>query len=121
MNLSTEESGIRDAINHYGEGMRTANVEILKKAFHEVAILCGYLGDEMIAAPIEGLYDWVNSSPAPEGYELSILAIEITGRVASAKVRETDAHGDFIDYFHLLRDGERWWIVSKAWDAATAP
>ena len=70
--------------------MRTASVEILKKAFHQQAILCGYLDDEMIAAPIEGLYDWVNSNPAPErSFGCAILAIEVTGRVASATVRET--------------------------------
>lgn len=49
------ESGIREAINYYAEGMGAANVEILKEALHRQAILCGYLGDEMIAAPIEGI------------------------------------------------------------------
>jgi hypothetical protein len=118
MSLSAE-SGIREAIDYYAEGMAAAKVEILKKAFHRQAILCGYLGDEMIAAPIEGLYDWVSSNPAPEVFNLSILAVEVTGRVAAAKVRETDSHGDVIDYFHFLKDGDRWWIVSKLWDAET--
>ncbi len=113
------ESAIREAINYYAQGMRAANVEMLKEAFHLQAILCGYLDDEMIAAPIEGLYEWVSSNPAPEVFNLSILAIEITGRVATATVRETDSHGDVIDYFHFLKDGNRWWIVSKLWDAET--
>ena len=65
MNSSTDENGIREAINYYIEGMRTGNVEVLRQGFHQQAILRGYLGDEMIAAPIEGLYDWVNSNPAP--------------------------------------------------------
>ncbi len=65
MNSSADENGIREAINYYIEGMRTGNVEVLRQGFHQQAILCGYLGDEMIAAPIEGLYDWVNSNPAP--------------------------------------------------------
>jgi len=120
MNLSNEDNCIREAINDYSEGMRTANVEILKRPFHPAAILCGYLGDELIAAPIEGLYEWVDSNPAPKVYKLSILAIEVTGRVAAATVRETDSHGDVIDYFHLLKDGDRWWIVSKLWDAEPA-
>lgn len=101
--------------------MRTGDVEILKKAFHQQAILCGYLGDEMIAAPIEALYDWVKSNPSPaetgEAFDCSILAVEVTGRVAAAKARETSHEGDVIDYFHLLKDGDRWWIVSKLWGA----
>jgi len=121
MNISSEETGVLEAIKYYTEGMRTGSVEILKKGFHQQAILCGYLGDEMIAAPIEGLYDWVNSNPAPaatgEVFGCSILSIEATGRVAAATVRETSHEGDVIDYFHLLKDGDRWWIVSKLWDA----
>jgi hypothetical protein len=120
MNSSSEENGIREAINYYIEGMRTGSVEILKKGFHQRAILCGYLGDEMIAAPIEGLYEWVQSNPAPaetgEVFDCLILAIEVTGRVATATVRETSHEGAVIDYFHLLKDRDRWWIVSKLWD-----
>ena len=75
----------------------------------------------MIAAPIEGLYEWVEANPAPsatgEIFECVILTIEITGRVAAAKARETSHEGDVIDYFHLLSDGNRWSIVSKLWDA----
>lgn len=121
MIASSEESGIREAINYYVDGMRTGSVESLKRGFHQQAILCGYLGDEMIAAPIEGLYDWVNSNPAPattgEVFDCSILSIEITGRVAAATVRESGHEGNVIDYFHLLKVGDRWWIVSKLWDA----
>jgi len=121
MNNSSEENGIREAMNFYAEGMRTGNIEILKKGFHQRAILCGYLGDEMIAAPIEGLYDWVASNPAPsetgESFGCAVLAIEVTGRVAAATVRETSHEGDVIDYFHLLNDGNQWLIVSKLWDA----
>ena len=61
----TDEGLIRETIDRYAEGMRTADAAILQKAFHEVAILCGYLGDEMIAAPIQGLYDWVESNSVP--------------------------------------------------------
>ena len=35
-------------IGYYIDGMRNANVATLEKAFHEQAILCGYLGDELI-------------------------------------------------------------------------
>lgn len=121
MNNTNEETAIRETINYYVEGMRTHNVETLKQGFHDQAILCGYLGDELIAAPIAGLYEWVEANPAPaetgEVFDCEILNIEITGRVASAKIRETGPEGDFIDYFHLLNDTTGWHIVSKLWDA----
>ena len=40
-----DEAAIRTAINDYVEGVRTGDVEILKRAFHAQAIMCGYLGD----------------------------------------------------------------------------
>ena len=49
---------------------------------------------------------------------VAILAIEVTGRVATATVRETSPEGRVIDYFHLLKDNGRWSIVSKLWDAS---
>jgi non-specific serine/threonine protein kinase len=113
------------AVEHYIEGMRTHQVDRLQAGFHQVAVLSGYLGDEMIAAPIAALYDWVSANPAPaetgEAFTCSILAIELTGRVATATVRETSHDGSVIDYFHLLKAEGRWWIVSKLWDAEPGP
>jgi hypothetical protein len=121
MNNSSEENAIREAINYYVEGTRTGNVETLKEGFHEQAILCGYLGDELIAAPIEGYYEWVAANPASavtgDVFECLVTAIEITGRAATATVRETSHGENVIDYFHLLKVGDRWLIVSKLWDA----
>jgi putative lumazine-binding protein len=117
MSLATDESAVRETVNYYADEMRTARVETLKQAFHTQAILCGYLGDELITAPIEGLYEWVEANPAPDPYNCSVLDIKITKRVAPATVREKDSHGDWIDYFHLLKIGDKWWIVSKLWDA----
>lgn len=120
METSVEEEAVREAIAHYVDGMRTGSVETLKRGFHEQAILCGYLGDELIAAPIGALYEWVAANPAPAAtgapFDCEILKIAVTNRVAAATVRETDQHGVVIDYFHLLKTGDRWSIVSKLWD-----
>ena len=121
MNNKTEENKIREAINYYVEGTRSGDIETLKKGFHEQAILCGYLGDELIAAPIAGYYDWVAENPSPastgDHFDCEILAVEITNRAATATVRET-SHGEVVtDYFHLLKVGDKWSIVSKLWDA----
>jgi hypothetical protein len=101
--------------------MRAGDVETLKRGFHEQAILCGYLGDDLIAGPIVELYDWVAANPAPaspgDPFSCETLGIELTGRVATARVRERDRHGVVVDHFHLLKVGERWSIVSKLWDA----
>ena len=121
MTTSVDEQDVREAITSYAEGMRTGDLETVKGAFHEQAILCGYLGDDLIAGPSAELYDWVAANPAPavtgDPFSCETLGIEVTGRVATARVREFDHHGVVIDHFHLLKAGERWSIVSKLWDA----
>ena len=116
-----DEQAIQEAIRHYADGMRTGSVETLKRGFHGQAILCGYLDDELIAAPIDALYEWVAANPAPTAtgapFACEILEIKVTNRAAAVTARETDQHGAVIDYFHLLKIGDRWSIVSKLWDA----
>ena len=77
--------------------------------------------DYQIAAPIQVLYDWRADNPAPatlgEAFDCVVLSVEITGRVAAAKVRETHDSEVAVDYFHLLNDNGNWSIVSKLWDS----
>ena len=93
MTTTFDEQGIREAITFYADGMRTGDVETLKRGFHEQAILCGYLGDDLIAGPIAELYDWVAANPSPaatgDRFSCETLGIEMTGRVATARVRQS--------------------------------
>ena len=115
MTNPADEQGIRGAIAHYAEGMRTHNADALKRAFHDQAILCGYLGDDLIAGPIAMLYAYVSENPAPAEHSCDILNIAVTGRVATATVREL-YHDMSTDHFHLVKAGDQWSIVSKLWD-----
>ena len=83
MTTSFDENGIREAIAFYAEGMRTGDVATLKRGFHEQALLCGYLGDDLIVGPIAELYGWVAANPARaatgDPFSCETLAIEMTG------------------------------------------
>ena len=120
MSTQEDEQGIRQVLTNYAEGMRTHTVATMQQAFHAQAILCGYLGDHLIAGPIADLYAWAEANPSPaatgERFECAVLNIGVTGRVATAAVRETSHEGAVIDHFHLLKADGRWWIVSKLWD-----
>ena len=116
-----EEDGIRQAINFYIDGLREGNVETLKQAFHSEATMCGHLGETLLVVPIQGLYDFVTSNPAPaksgEPFSASIAAIDIAGSIASAKITEKSYQGhNFTDFFNLLKIDGRWWIVSKVFN-----
>lgn len=119
-----EEDGIRQAINFYIDGLREGSVETLKEAFHSEATMCGHLGETLMVVPIQGLYDFVSSNPAPaksgEPFSASVAAIEVAGSIASAKITEQSYQGhNFTDFFNLLKIDGRWWIVSKVFNVDT--
>ena len=116
MTISSDEVAIHRTIAQYSEGMRTGDVETLRKAFYEVAILCKNLGEEIIVAPIEELYDRVDANGTASDYSCSVLGIEITGRLAAARIRERDLYSEVIDDLHLAKVSNRWRIISKISD-----
>ena len=116
-----EQDGIRQAINFYIDGLREGSVETLKQAFHSEATMCGYFGETLMVVPIQGLYDFVGSNPAPaktgEPFSASVAAIEVAGSVASARITEKSYQGfDFTTFFQLLKIDGRWWIVGKVFN-----
>ncbi len=116
-----EQDGIRQAINFYIDGLREGSVETLKESFHLEATMCGYFGETLMVTPIQGLYDFVSSNPAPaktgEPFSASVAAIEVAGSVASAKITEKSYQGfDFTTFFQLLKIDGRWWIVGKVFN-----
>lgn len=118
---SMAEDGIRQAVNYYIDGLREGSVEILKQAFHEQATMCGYLGEDLLVVPIEGLYDFVAAHPAPaqsgEPFSAEIVSLEVAGSVATAKIAEKSYQGfNFSTFFHLLKIEDRWWIVGKVFN-----
>ena len=56
MNESIVENDIRQieaVMKTYVEGGRTGSVETLRPIFHELATICGYVGPDLFAQPIE--------------------------------------------------------------------
>ncbi|MEJ7811044.1 MAG: nuclear transport factor 2 family protein [Gemmatimonadaceae bacterium] len=113
---------IRETIGHYIEGLRAGDVERLRLGFHEQAIMCGYLGETPYVTPIEGLYEFVRSTPAPaqtgEAYRVDVTEIRVSGDTATVEVAEKLYLGhDFRTSFHLMKLDGRWWMVSKLFNA----
>lgn len=105
---------IRDVIQHYVDGARAGKGELMRPAFHADATIYGYVGDDLFAGPIQGLYDWNDENgPAPD-IQSTIASIEIYGTVATARL-ESDNWTclRFTDLFNLLKTDGRWQIMNK--------
>jgi hypothetical protein len=115
MSTSTnDQESIARTLEHYIEGGRAGSSQRMKPAFHDSATIHGYLGADLIAGPIQGLYDWVDANPGASELQSYIASIDLGGTVATVRL-ELDNWGGhkFTDMFTLLKTDGEWKIVSK--------
>lgn len=110
--------GVKAVIADYIDGTYTADEGKLRSVFHENAIMSGYLeGQEMVTTPeafIEDVISQKSMKDTNAPYTSELLEVSITGRIATAVIKETGFFGNmcFEDHFHLIYEKE-WKIVSK--------
>lgn len=115
-----QTAAIEATVTRYFRGMKEADVDLLKSAFHEHAGLFGPFGAEIIAAPISTFFEWVAENLEPgasgEDHELEIDSIDSIGPVALVRCRELGFMGhDSAEIFTLLRTDAGWKITNKSW------
>jgi hypothetical protein len=119
---STELENVRKVMNLYMEGVRNGDVSLLEQAFHPKSSMFGWKGKDLFVTPIQGLFDYIASTPVPaktgEPITFIITFMQVDGNAANVEMAMDSYHGhDFTDYFQLLKIEDRWWIVSKTFHA----
>lgn len=109
-----ECEAIRQCIQHYIDGAKSARGDDMKPAFHNDATIFGYVGADLFAGPIQGLFDWNDKNdPSPE-LRAEITKIEIVGTIATVRLETDNWLGyRFTDMFTLLKADGRWQIMNK--------
>ena len=118
MSHATPEAIDRDAITktlqHYIDGARTGSGDAMKPAFHEDATIFGYVGDDLFAGPIQGLFDWNDENGPATGLEVLGTDIDLASTVATVRLELDDWTGHrFTDLFTLLKVDGEWKIMNK--------
>lgn len=118
MKSATAQTKDREAISRtiltYVSGGISGKSDDMRPAFHEGATIHGYLGPDLIAGPIEGLFGWIDENgPSPE-LTFEIVNIDVFETVATARIECHNWGGHrFTDMFTLLKADGEWKIVSK--------
>lgn len=109
---------IAETVEHYFQGMYHSDTERLKKAFHPEAYLMGYFQGQLARIPLEGWLGMIEKTPAPattgEPYDMKIVSTDLKENVASVKVEDLYRRLRFTDYLTLLKFGDEWKIIHKA-------
>ncbi len=111
----TDHELIAKTMQHYIDGARSGSSEDMKPAFREDATVFGHFGEEMLAGPIELLYDWHDGNGPATDLEAEITSVNIAGTVATVRIELVNwTQFRFTDLFTLLKADGGWRIVNKA-------
>ena len=100
----------------YLEGLKTANIEMLKEVFHEKACIYGRLNENAKSSdPIKSLFDAVaKAGKCRDDFVGKVDILSLDKDIAILKILEENWHGyNFTDYFTCWKEEDTWKIVTK--------
>lgn len=118
MTNDTDVADIMAAVKIYFDGLYDSNTDMLAHVFHPDCRIIGYGSDgKMVIMTADHFFKFVATVPSPKAegvpFDMSILGIERTGKVASVRVHDFYLGRDFIDHLHLVETDGGWLITSK--------
>lgn len=109
-----EYDAIAKVVQHYIDGAKSGKGEDMKPAFHKDATIYGYVGPDLLAGPIQLLFDWNDANGAATDLEARITSIDIINTVATVRLELDNWTGHrFTDLFTLLKVDGQWLIMNK--------
>ncbi|MGS2719527.1 nuclear transport factor 2 family protein [Paraglaciecola aestuariivivens] len=113
-NKSKDIQSIKKVMEIYVEGGKTGDNDILRPIFHELATICGYVGPDLFAGPIEMFYDWHTENGPAKELSAKPPQIDIEGTAATVRIELDNWTGHrFSDFFTLVKIDGQWQIMSK--------
>ncbi|MFM0047124.1 nuclear transport factor 2 family protein [Paraburkholderia sediminicola] len=115
VNAVQDYEDILEVVGEYVKGLKVGNVDGLKRAFHENAVMYGFTDQGLLEGTIQNLYDYVkNYGDAPKiKTRFDVLHKTPTTAVVRVELENDAADGNFTDYHSLIKVGNEWKIVAK--------
>lgn len=109
-----EYDAITRTVQIYVDGGKSGRGEDMKRAFHPEATMFGYVGPDLFAGPIQGLFDWNDQNGPAAELQSRIASIDIVESVATVRLELDNWTGHrFTDFFTLLKVDGEWKIMNK--------
>ena len=118
----SEHDAIVEVMNRYNEGVRTGSSSVMKSAFHEGCTFYGYYNGNLLAGPIQLLFDWVDGNGPASDIRIRFASIDILGTIASVRLEMEEMTGRLAgpagsrlsDLFQLIKVDGQWRISQKS-------
>ena len=114
----SDYDAIAKTVQHYIDGARSGRGADMKPAFHKDATIFGYTGPDLLAGPIQLLFDWNDQNGPATGLKAQIASIDVIDTVATVRLELDDWTGyRFTDLFTMLKVDGEWKIMNKVFHA----
>ncbi|MEO2052898.1 MAG: nuclear transport factor 2 family protein [Allomuricauda sp.] len=108
---------IEETIRIYFDGLFFGDIDKLKKAFDAECVLFGDINGESYRKSLEDYLAGVKNRKSPselkETFKMEILAIEVLGHMAIAKLHVPMLGYNYYDFLSLTEIDGEWKIVNK--------
>jgi len=109
-----EREKITEVVQRYIDGAVSGQGNDMKPAFHKGATIFGYVGSDLLAGPIQLLFDWNDQNGPATGLKAHIADIDLAGTIATVRLELDNWTGNqFTDLFTLLKTDGEWKITNK--------
>lgn len=109
-----DHDAIKNTVQIYVNGGISGKGADMKPAFHKDATIFGYIGPDLFAGPIQGLFDWNDQNGPATGLKAHIAKIDLEGTVATVRIELDNWTGHrFTDFFTMLKVDGEWKIMNK--------
>ena len=116
----SEYDVITTVVQRYIDGAKSGRGDDMKPAFHKEATVFGYIGADLFAGPIQGLFAWNDENGPAAELKARIVSIDIIGTIATVRLELDNWTGHrFTDLFTLLRVDGEWRIMNKVFHLHT--
>jgi hypothetical protein len=110
----SEHDAIAQVVQRYIDGAESGRGEDMKPAFHKDATIFGYVGADLLAGPIQKLFDWNDDNGPATALQAEIAGIDLIDTVATVRLELENWTGHrFTDLFTLLKVEGEWKIMNK--------
>ncbi len=110
----SEYDVIANVVQQYVDGARSGRGDDMRPAFHKDATIFGYFGTDLLAGPIQQLFDWNDENGPATELQARIASIDLIDTVATVRLELVDWTGHrFTDLFTLLKIDGEWKIMNK--------
>jgi len=104
----------------YYDGHHYGDLEKLRKAFHKNCHIVGNFEGDLEYLIRDEYLNWVMDQKSPadlnHAYVLDVVSIDVSGTAATVKVADEYLGHRYMDYLSMVKIGDDWVIVCKAYN-----